>query len=410
MSKNSLWVILFLCLFFACKESANSQIDDGREKARVGVRPYYLIDNLPDGKLKSKLESCSNDNMYKSDFSIGHRGSTSQFPEHTEDSYVAASRMGAGILECDVTFTKDKELVCRHSQCDLHTSTNILEIPELASKCSIPFEGATNEKDANVKCCASDLTLAEFRQLKGRMDAGNPKAKTREEYVSYLGKTQTDWYSQNGKLMTHKESIELFKKLGAKFTPELKAANVDMPYEGNFSQENYAQKMVDEYKEAGIEPKDVFLQSFNLNDVLYWVENEPEFGKQAVFLIEDFASTRPEEETAAFMKELYEKGVRYVAPPLWMLVDLDSNDKIVASSYANEIKKANLNIITWTLERSGPLAGGGGGWYYQSIEKVTRNDATTYQLLDVLAQEVGVKGVFSDWPATVTYYANCLGL
>lgn len=29
---------------------------------------------------------------------------------------------------------------------------------------------------------------------------------------------------------------------------------------------------------------------------------------------------------------------------------------------------------------------------------------------DVLAQEVGVLGVFPDWPATVTYYANCKGL
>jgi glycerophosphoryl diester phosphodiesterase len=28
--------------------------------------------------------------------------------------------MGAGIIECDVTFTKDRELVCRHDQRDLH--------------------------------------------------------------------------------------------------------------------------------------------------------------------------------------------------------------------------------------------------------------------------------------------------
>ena len=31
-------------------------------------------------------------------------------------------------------------------------------------------------------------------------------------------------------------------------------------------------------------------------------------------------------------------------------------------------------------------------------------------MLDVLAQDVGVKGVFSDCPATVTFYANCIGL
>jgi glycerophosphoryl diester phosphodiesterase len=28
--------------------------------------------------------------------------------------------------------------------------------------------------------------------------------------------------------------------------------------------------------------------------------------------------------------------------------------------------------------------------------------------LDVLARGVGVRGVFSDWPATTTYYANCM--
>jgi glycerophosphoryl diester phosphodiesterase len=31
-------------------------------------------------------------------------------------------------------------------------------------------------------------------------------------------------------------------------------------------------------------------------------------------------------------------------------------------------------------------------------------------VLDVLAKQVGVIGVFSDWPATTTFYANCAGL
>lgn len=33
-----------------------------------------------------------------------------------------------------------------------------------------------------------------------------------------------------------------------------------------------------------------------------------------------------------------------------------------------------------------------------------------YLALDVLAKDVGILGIFSDWPATVTYYANCMGL
>jgi glycerophosphoryl diester phosphodiesterase len=28
----------------------------------------------------------------------------------------------------------------------------------------------------------------------------------------------------------------------------------------------------------------------------------------------------------------------------------------------------------------------------------------------VLAQDVGIIGLFSDWPATVSYYASCMGL
>ena len=78
------------------------------------------INKMEDGVLKDKLLSCSENPFIKTDFTIGHRGARLKFPEHTVESYKAAAMMGAGMLECDVTFTKDKELVCRHSQCDLH--------------------------------------------------------------------------------------------------------------------------------------------------------------------------------------------------------------------------------------------------------------------------------------------------
>ena len=37
-------------------------------------------------------------------------------------------------------------------------------------------------------------------------------------------------------------------------------------------------------------------------------------------------------------------------------------------------------------------------------------DGDVLTLLDVLYGQVGVKGVFSDWPATATFYANCVGI
>ena len=57
------------------------------------------------------------------------------------------------------------------------------------------------------------------------------------------------------------------------------------------------------------------------------------------------------------MAELKAMGVNYIAPPMWMLVTLE-NGKTVPSPYAREARAAGLNIITWTLERSGPLTTG----------------------------------------------------
>jgi glycerophosphoryl diester phosphodiesterase len=33
-----------------------------------------------------------------------------------------------------------------------------------------------------------------------------------------------------------------------------------------------------------------------------------------------------------------------------------------------------------------------------------------YKALDVLARQVRILGIFSDWPATVSYYASCMDL
>ncbi|WP_341501449.1 glycerophosphodiester phosphodiesterase family protein [Gallaecimonas sp. GXIMD4217] len=384
------------------------------KQAQVGPRPFYLVADMDEGPLKDKLAQCANGPFYRTDFSIGHRGAALQFPEHTKESYEAAAAMGAGIVECDVTFTQDKALVCRHSQCDLHTTTDILAHPQLAQKCSVPFTPADpqNGVPAQVQCCASDITLAEFKTLKGKMDAANPMATTVEDYMDATPGWRTDLYSQTGTLMTHAESIALFKAMGVKMTPELKSPSVAMPFDG-FSQQDYAQKMIDEYKAAGVSPDKVWPQSFNLEDVKYWLAQEPAFGQQAVYLddryedpafdVNDPASWTPD------MASLKAQGVNIIAPPLWMLVTLDEQGKMVPSLYARHARDAGLDIIAWSLERSGPLTSGG-GWYYQGLDGAINNDGDMLTLVDVLARDVGVLGIFSDWPGTVTYYASCMGM
>src|SRR5262247_3603471 len=136
---------------------ASAQVVTLPREPQIGPRPFYLVYKMKDGPLKQQLAQCTGP-FRKSDFSIGHRGAALMFPEHSKESYVAAARMGAGVIECDVTFTKDRELVCRHSQCDLHTTTNILAVPDLAAKCSVPFSPADAGAgvEANAQCCTSD--------------------------------------------------------------------------------------------------------------------------------------------------------------------------------------------------------------------------------------------------------------
>tara|TARA_Y100000991_G_scaffold197507_1_gene168019 strand:+ start:128 stop:376 length:249 start_codon:yes stop_codon:yes gene_type:complete len=80
-----------------------------------------------------------------------------------------------------------------------------------------------------------------------------------------------------------------------------------------------------------------------------------------------------------------------------MLVQQNSNGQIEPTAFAKAAKASGLKIITWTFESA-------------RATKAVYGDTPGLMLetLEVLAQEIGVSGVFSDWPGTVTYYANCI--
>lgn len=388
------------------------------DSVQLGPRPFYLVDQLPDGDLKQGLSQCAADTrVYQpSDFSIGHRGAPLQFPEHTVESYRAAARMGAGILECDVTFTRDKVLVCRHSQCDLHTTTNILETP-LAAKCSEPFSPAefddgVRTRDASARCCTSDLTADEFLSLEGKMDYANPSANRIEDYIRGSAAFRTELYATGGTLLTHADSIDLFQSLGRKMTPELKQPLVDMPFDG-MSQTDYAMALVAEYEDAGISPADVHLQSFHIDDVRTWVAERPEFGEQAILLegrkVTELQSRPP---TQRDFEALKAEGIHYLGPPIPVILRAGTNGEFKASIYADRAHRAGLKLIAWTTERSGRILDevktDNGAYYYDSLVDVLDGDGDILRAIDALATKAKVVGVFSDWPATTTFYANCI--
>lgn len=384
----------------------------------LGPRPYYLVHNMTDGPLKEKLVSCENKPVSINHFSIGHRGGgTLQIPEESVESTLAGARMGSGVLECDIAFTSDLGLVCRHSLCDLHTTTDILLRPELAAKCTKPFTPANETADASALCCTSDITKAEFMTLCSTMDGFNASAETVEDYQYGAPSWRTSLYDTCGEVLSYEGWIDLVDSIPGYrgFTPELKTppAQVPLPFNG-YTQAQYARDAIQVFIDKGIDPSRVWMQSFTPADIYLWLNEYPEFGAQAVFLDEDGDAEGNYTVAVARLPELKASGVNIIAPPINYLLEVGGPDNktIVPSSYATTAIAAGLDIIAWSFERSGPLTKvrANDEYYYSSFASAVSYDGQAFEVIDVLAREIGIKGLFTDWSSTVTYYANCFDL
>lgn len=386
------------------------------------VRPAELVAGLPSGQFRERLEACLAAPPKAGPRTIGHRGAPLRYPEHTRQSYLAAARLGATTLECDVTFTRDHALVCRHDACDLHRTTNVLDT-QLGALCSTPFQPALLEsghlvRPASARCCVSDFTREEFLSLEGRHDRVDATAGTIADYLAAVPEGAV--CLERGVLMTHRESIDLFRSLGVRMAPELKAAGVGLPFRGK-QLTDYADRLVQDYRDAGIPPEDVWLQSFDPDIVRHWLAAAGDFAERVVWLDGRYGlpgfDHRDTDRLDADFRAMAAGGLKIVAPPLWMLVEAGA-EGIVPSSYGPRAQAAGLDLVTWTLERSGSLASGG-GWYYQTLNgtkplpgaedgfEITR-DADQLRLARVLFEDIGVEAVFSDWPSTTALVDSCL--
>merc|ERR1712167_442826 len=97
-------------------------------------------------------------------------------------------------------------------------------------------------------------------------------------------------------------------------------------------------------------------------------------------------------------------GVRYMAPPVGQLIKANAaGTGIEPSDYALHVQAAGIKLITWTVERNY------GCWPTTAAAYTTPacSSFNEFELIDTLSK-MGVVGVFSDWPATTTFYASCV--
>lgn len=90
------------------------------------------------------------------------------------------------------------------------------------------------------------------------------------------------------------------------FTPELKTPppQVPMPFNGTYTQEQYARDMLDTFIRRGIDPARVWPQSFNPPDIFQWIKEYPAFGAQAIYLDESGDYGKPHLQPLALCKRL----------------------------------------------------------------------------------------------------------
>ena len=92
---------------------------------------------------------------------IGHRGASGYLPEHTLPSYALAIKLGADYIEPDLVSTKDGYLIARHEP-NIGGTTDVSTRPEFADRRTTKLVDGFPVTD----WFASDFTLAEIKTLR----------------------------------------------------------------------------------------------------------------------------------------------------------------------------------------------------------------------------------------------------
>ena len=298
--------------------------------------------------------------------------------------------MGAGTLECDVTFTKDLGArlpalaersrdddghLADAARADLHRAVHARAarrerrraVVRPASR--VPHERAharrVQDAAGQDRCVRSGG--ADRRAVRRAAPAPRARISARASSAARCSRTP--------------RASRCFERLGVRMTPELKEPSVELPFNG-LTREQLAQKLIDEYRAAGVPPSDV------LAAVVRSARRRVLDRARARVRRASGAARRtrcPWVRRARGGSRSYKAaGINIWAPPLFVLLDLDAEGRIVPSRAARAARAAGLDIIAWTLERSGNLAAPNNGFYYRTIDAAITREGDVLQVVDVL--------------------------
>lgn len=316
---------------------------------------------------------------------VAHRGASGYLPEHSLPAKAMAYAMGVDYIEQDVVMTKDYRLVVLHDHY-LDRVTNVATVyPE--------------RKRADGRYYAIDFTLEEIKSLE--MTEGF-KIENGKEVANYPGRFPI-WES-TFRVHTLEEEIELIQGLNKStgknigIYPEIKA-----PWFHRHEGKDISLEVLKVLKEYGYTSKEdkVYLQCFDPNEVKrirYELYPELKMNPKLVQLIAETSWNETMEynngEATPYNYDwMFEKGAMAeiaeyadgIGPWNPMLVKDGSTSKnLIISDIVKEAHEAGMEVHSYTFR----LDPGTIPEYAASFE----------DLLDIFYYQVGVDGIFTDFP------------
>lgn len=318
---------------------------------------------------------------------VAHRGASGYRPEHSEEAYRLAARLGADMIEPDIVATKDGVLVLRHEN-EISGTTDVATRSEFASRRTTKMiDGASQ-----TGWFTEDLTWDELSTLTVR---------ERLPKVRQHGST----FDGHGGILRLVDLLRILDETGLGMVAEIKHAtyfsSIGLPLD-----ELVASALRDH---GWAEGRDLVIEAFE-QDVLHRMQDRG-VDARYVYLLERAGS--PADLVAAhgsrattFQQLLTSEGLAGLAERFdgvsvdkWLLFDR-SGQSVRANDLIDRAHAAGLQIFTWTLrpenrflEKANRVGQGAASWGAWMREWDTVMGA-------------GIDGVFADHPDLARFVAS----
>ncbi|QCR20005.1 glycerophosphodiester phosphodiesterase family protein [Agrococcus sp. SGAir0287] len=320
---------------------------------------------------------------------VAHRGASGHRPEHSEEAYRLAARLGADAIEPDVVATRDGVLVLRHEN-EISGTTDVAARPEFFSR------RTTKEIDGETLTgwFTEDFTWEELSQLAVR------------ERLPRIRQASATFDGQLG-ILRLQDLLDILDETGLQMVLEVKHAtyfaSIGLPLDELVASELRARGWASTPERLVVESfeQDV-LRRLRARDVAArWVYLLEEGGApaDAVASLGSAAPTYASQRTDEGLAAIAAQGFDGVSVDKRTLLQ-DGREGVRATDLVDRAHAAGLQVFAWTLRpenrflakafRRGPLASQWGAWM---------------QEWDVLIG-AGLDGIFADHPDLAVFAAD----